>query len=155
MASAVTVQHIGARDKLTCAPHVPNSTAATYWTPNQGTTFEWLDMTDFEWFGVIAANAVLTGNGLTELDIFAAPAANSTNAQSIVASGALTGTAVGNGAFVEIEAAQLREIGASSGFSLRYVTAKITVNNAADDLAVCAVRSLAKHPQLNLTPATF
>jgi hypothetical protein len=153
MASAVTSQKIGSKEAVTQYYHVPASGSATFLKSNSVEI--WLNMEQFETLAIIAANAALTGNGLTEVDIYAAPAANNTNAQLIVASGTLSGTAVGNGAFVECTAAQIKEIAASSGFALSYVSAKITVANSSDTAAVACIRSGAKAPQLNLTPATF
>jgi hypothetical protein len=155
MASAVTTQKIGSKFSFEALFHDPDTASAQYVTSDGGTTFYWRDMRDYEWFGVAAANSTLTGNGLTAVEIWAADDTSGTNAQLIVASGTLSGTAVGNGAFVECTAAQIREVSAAQGKTLRYVTAKITVANSADEAAVAFLRGLAKHPQLNLTPATF
>jgi len=154
MASAVTTQKIGSRFSFEAIPHVPGASSATFLTPD-GTTFKWRDMRDFEWFGVSATNAVLTGNGLTLLEIWAADDASGTNATLIVSSGTLSGTAVGQGGFVECLASQIREISAANSKNFRYVTAKITVANSSDKLAVALLRGLAKHATQNLTPATF
>lgn len=155
--SAVTVQKVGARMSLESVFHDPDSSSATYLTSDGGTTFYWRDMRDYEWFAVSASNSTLTGNGITEIDIWAAADTSATSAQLIVASGTLSGTSVGQGGFVECVASQLREVEAAQGlakFTLRYVTAKITVANSADECAVALLRAMAKHPQLNLTPAT-
>ena len=154
-ASAVTSQKVGSRFSVGIFPHVPGTTSAAYLTPDSGTTHEWVDMAEYEWFAVAAANAVLTGNGLTLLEIWAADDNAGTNATLIISSGALTGTTVPKGGFVECTASQIKEISAANSFKLRYVTAKITVANAADVLAVTQIRGMAKHPSKDLTPATF
>ncbi len=153
--SAVTTQKIGSRFSFESFFHDPDTGSAQYVTPDGGTTFYWRDMRDFEWFGVSACNSTLSGSGLTLLEIWAADDTAATNAAVIVSSGTLSGTAVGNGGFVECTASQIREVSAAASKTFRYVTAKITVANSSDECAVAFLRAQAKHPQLNLTPATF
>lgn len=154
MASAVTTQKIGARFSFETFFHDPDSAASVPLTSDGGTTKYWRDMRDYEWFGVVASNGTLTGNGITDLAIYAADDNTGTNATLIVDSGTLSGTTVGAGGFVECTAAQIREVSAAAGKTFRYVTAYLTVANSADEAAVAFLRGLTKHGQLNLTPAT-
>jgi hypothetical protein len=153
MASAVTTQKLGARNAIEALAHVPASASATVVTPDSGTTKYWRDMRDFEWFFFAAANHTLTGNGITLLEIVAATDNAGTGIVVIASSGTLSGTGVGNGGCLEIQAAQLREVGGST--ALRYVAGRITVANSSDKCAVTYVRGYAKAVQQNLSPATF
>jgi hypothetical protein len=152
--SGVTTQTVGSRHAIQSYYHKPGSSSAQYLTPD-GTTHHWLDMQGFDSVGFAACNAELTGNGITLLDIWAADDASGTNASQIVTSGTLSGTTIEKGGFMECTADQIREVSIAGGFKLRYVTAKITLANSSDTAAVTAIRTRAKAPQQNLTPATF
>lgn len=155
MGSAVTTQEIASKHSVTAYYHKPASSSAQYLTRDGGTTFHWLDMSTFDAVGFSACNAELTGNGLTHLEIWAADDTSATNATVIVASATLAGTTIEKGGFVECTADQIKEISAANSLKLRYVTAKITLANSSDTAAVTAIRTRAKAPQLNLTPATM
>lgn len=154
-ATGVTTEKIGSRNAISIYAHKPNATTAQVLTPDQQTTRIWKDMRDYGWFAAIACNHTLTGNGLTLLEIVAAEDNTGTNLQVVLASAVLTGTAVDNGAFLEVSAAQVREVAAASGKNLRYVSARLTVANSADTCAVALVLADARHPQDKLTPLTF
>src|SRR5262249_54473490 len=135
MASAVTVQRLGFDLSGECLVHKPNSVASVVVSPDQGTTKQWRDMQYFSEFGFWAANHTLTGNGVTNMKIQAASDTSGTNATVVVDSGTLSGTAVGNGGFLECVSTQIREVEAAAGlakFTLRYVAGYITVANASD-----------------------
>jgi hypothetical protein len=155
MASAVTSQIVSGTLAFETFFHDPDSASAVPVTSDGGTTKYWRDMKDFGWFAVSACNTTLTGNGITDIAIYAADDNTGTHATLIVDSGTLSGTAVGNGGFVECTALQIREVSAANSRNFRYVTAYITVANSADEAAVAFIRGAARHPQLNLTAATF
>jgi len=157
MASQLTAQHVGSRNLVQTLVHVPGAATATVVTPNSTPTPQWVSMENYEYFFLSACNAVLTGTGLTLLEIVAATDSSGTNIQQIVSSGALTGSLVLNGASLEIEAGQLEEIRASAGLTLPllWVAGRITMNNASDVMSVTYLRSGAKRPFLNLSPLTF
>jgi hypothetical protein len=152
--SGATSQKVSGNHAINIYPHKPSSTSPTYITPD-GSTFEWLDITGYEWVAIIACNHTLTGNGLTELDLYAADDSSGTNPVAVVASGALTGTTVPKGAFIEALQTQVREVGDANGSKPKYITARITVANSSDQLSVCVIRGNAIRPQLGLTAATF
>jgi len=157
MASQFLAQHVGSRNFIESIVHSPGAATATVLTPNSTPTPQWRSMENYEYFLVCVANAVLTGTGLTLLEIVAATDSLGTNIQQIVTTGALTGSLVDNGASIEIEAGQLEEVRAAAGLTLPllWVAARITMNNSADIMAATYVRSGAKRPFLNLTPLTF
>src|SRR5438045_2222250 len=97
MATAVTSQHLGSTMAVDCLAHVPTSAASVPISPDAGTTLYWRAMANYQWFGFWAANHTLTGNGLTSMIIRAATDSSGTNVTTILASGTLSGTAVGNG----------------------------------------------------------
>lgn len=155
MATAVTSQKLAARHSIETLPHVPGSASATVVTPDSGTTKQWRAIALYEMFGVGAANAVLTGNGITKIEIVAATDSTGSNTTVILDSGTLSGTAVGNGGFLECTAEQIREVGVASNLAFTHVAGRITVANSSDKCAVTYIRSGPKFPQLNLTPATM
>jgi hypothetical protein len=155
MASAVTANKVSAEKAFQIFPHKPNSTAATICTPDQGTTKEWVDITIYDTFAVTACNHTLTGNGLTLLELVAADDATGANTIVIVSSGALTGTAVGNGAFLECNVKQVKEVGAASATTPKFVAARLTVQNSSDTCAVSYLRDDCRRAKGGLTAATF
>src|ERR1041385_5693775 len=132
MATAVTSQKIASRLSVEALAHVPGSAAATVVTPDSGTTKQWRAMGAFEYFGFAAANHTLTGNGITLMEILGATDSSGTNATVILASATLVGTGVGNGGWLEITAAQLREVGLAAGYNFTHVAGRITVANSSD-----------------------
>lgn len=154
MPTAVTSQKIGSRNSIECLAHVPGSAAATIVTPGGGVS-QWRAMSQYELFGFLAANVVLVGAGITLMEILGATDINGGNATLILASGVLTGAGLGNGGFLEIVAQQIREVGSAAGFNFSHVAGRITVANSGDKCAVTYLRAGARHPGLNLTPATF
>jgi hypothetical protein len=155
MASAATPQIIGAESSFEIFVHVPGASTAQVLTPDSGTTRIWRSMTTFGLFGVAAANAVLVGSGLTLLEILGATDSTGSNPTVISSSGALTGSSLNNGAFLEVTSAQIREVAAAANLSLTYITGRLTMQNSGDKAAVSFLRTRAIRPANNLTAATF
>lgn len=153
--TAVTSEKIGSRNAINIYAHKPNATSAQVLTPDQQTTRIWLPMRDYEWFGAIACNHTLTGNGLTLLEIMGAVDSSGTSATVILASATLAGTAVDNGGFLEATAAQFREVGSAASLNFTHFSARLTVANSADTAAVALLRMNSKREATGLTPLTF
>lgn len=144
MASVQSVAKFTANNAVTMYDHDPNSTSATF--------VGWADLRDYESFLVAAFASALTGNGVTAFSIYAAPAASDTNAQLIVSHAVGSAPdAVGDYLVLECTAEQIATVAASSGYALRYVSAKLTLQNAADENVVVYIRSGAKFPHASLT----
>lgn len=131
--------------------HDPDGTSATVVTPDGGTTSRWVDLRDYEEFGVLAMSSTLTGNGISKLEIVAADDTSGTNITVIKDSGAVVCDAVGDTVVASCLASEIGYLSEASGYDLRYVAARITVANAADEAVVTYVRSKAKHDSAGLT----
>ena len=85
MASAVTTQKIGSTSAIKTYFHVPGGTSATVCNDNGGSAV-WLDMSQYESFGVEVMNAVSgSSSGPTLVDIVGADdSSNSGDKQSVV-----------------------------------------------------------------------
>lgn len=155
MATGVTTQKIGSSMIVDVIAHVPGSSSSVPVTSDSGTTKYWKPLINFGVFGVGACNHTLTGNGITNISIYAATDSTGTNATLILSSAVLAGTAVGNGGFLEVMAEQVREVGAAASFNFTYVTGYITVQNSSDKCSVVFLRTDPRWAQLNLTPLSF
>ena len=131
--------------------HDPGGTSATIVTPDGGTTERWADLRDFENFAVLAMSSTLTGNGITLLEIVVADDTASTNLAVVKTSGAVAADAVGDYVFLECTAAEANEVGTTG----RYVAARITVANSADEAVVSYLRFGAKRAYDGLTATTI
>lgn len=152
MASAVTVQKVFSNAKLRSYDHDPGGTGAVVVSGDGGTTKNYLDMSGYENFAVVAMTSVSTSSsGPTLVEILAATDTAGTNAQVIVSSGTVASTHVGDNVCVECSADQVREVGAAAGYNLQYVTGRITCSNAGDECVVMMGLFNPKAPAQNLT----
>ena len=154
MASAVDTQHVRAKNKIEMWDHDPNGTSAAVTTPDAGTTERWFDMRDFSNFLVSAMSSALTGAGISLLEIVAADDTAGTNVTQVKTSGAIVADAVGDWATLECSAEEVRDLAANAGTTLRYVAARLTMVNAADEAVVMYMGCGARFPRNDLTPAT-
>lgn len=153
MASAVTTSKIGANNAIKTYFHVPGATSATVVNDNGGSSV-YLDMSQYEVFGVDVMNAVSgSSSGPSLVDIVAADDSTGTNVTTIVSSGAVTITTVGKNVFLECTAEQIKEVSAAAGFNFKYVSARITTSNSGDKQSVTFIRAYSKSPQSALTTA--
>lgn len=152
MASAIDSMKLASKMSLRLYDHDPNATSATLCT-GAGTN-GYVDMRDFGTFGVAAISSALTGAGLTKLEIVAADDTSGTNITVIKDSGIVAADAVGDQVFVECTAAEISQLSGAGGFSLRYVGARLTVANAADECVVAYLLGEPRYPQADLTAPT-
>lgn len=152
MATAVTSNKIAGRMALKLYDHDPGSTAARIVSGDGGTTKNYLDMSQYENFGLLVMNSVSTSaSGPTLVEIIAAEDSTGTNATAILTSGTVASVTVGDNVFLECTAAQIKEVGAAAGYNLRYVTGRITCSNSGDECVVLMGRFNPKHPASGLT----
>jgi len=152
MASAVTTSKVFGKGALKLYDHDPGGTGAVVVSGDGGTTKNYLDMTGYQNFAVVAMNSVSTSSsGPTLVDIIAADDTSGTNATVVVSSGTVSSTHVGDNVCVECTADQIREVSNAAGYSLRYVTARITCSNAGDECVVLMGRFNPRAPQSALT----
>lgn len=117
-------------------------------------TSDALDLREFEGVGFLATVAALTGNGMTKLEIIASAASDGSSPEVIKDSGTIAADAVDDQAFLEATAQEIAQIGANESKDLRYVLARVTLANAADRVALTALRWPATYAKQGLTPAT-
>lgn len=125
----------------------------------------WIDVND--WHGLVAAAvlAVKSGNGMTKLEIVANDASDGSGTTVVVKdSGTIAADAVGDEAFLECSAEEVKEVGVrdytadpvvdrASDLNLRYVNVRVT-NHATGDVVGVTVVGDPMHHKLNKTPAT-
>lgn len=155
MASQLATEKLFAKAKIEMFDHDPDGTGATICTPDAGTTLRYVDLRDYAAFAALAMSSTLTGAGISLLEIVAAEDADGTNATQIKTSGAVVCDAVGDYVVEECTAEEIAHIGEAAGYNLRYVAARLTVANAADEAVVTYVRHEAKFPQTGLTADTI
>jgi hypothetical protein len=155
MASSVATDKMACNLLVQVWDHDPNSTAVKVTSPDAGTTERWVDMRDYLQFAVIVAAAALTGSGVTLVEIVASDAEDETDGSVTVVktSGVLAADALADWAFLECTAEEIAHLGAAAGYELRYVAARITCQNAADE-ALVVYLAVPKRPHDALTAAS-
>lgn len=155
MATAVTSQKIGSTMSLKLYDHDPGATTAVVVSGDGGTTKNYLPMANFEWFFIEVMNSVsAASSGPTLVEIIAAEDSTGTNATAILTSGTIASTAVGDNVFLEVTAAQIKEVAAANSKNFTHVTGRITCSNAGDECVVLMGRGSPRFPQNALTTAS-
>ncbi|HUX01022.1 MAG TPA: hypothetical protein VMY35_08580 [Phycisphaerae bacterium] len=141
-----------ASDKLFC-----NVKAEMYWADDDYSTSAelsstWFDMRDYNEFSVLMTAGNLTGAGVKALDIYADsdPAGGGTPTK-IKAFAGSAGSVEGDYLVLSVTAEEIRQEAEDAGVDFRYVMPYLTLANAADEAAVCVIRSGARFPQDGLT----
>jgi hypothetical protein len=154
MASALTSAVLSQEMKVEIWDHDPGTTAALVASPDGGTTDYYLDGRDYDAFMFLVNPSVLTGTGVTLVELCAADDTTGTNLTVIVSSGAVVADTILDYVMVECTAAQIGQLSGAGGYDLRYVTVRITVQNSADEAKVTAIAGKAKAATSGLT-ATY
>jgi len=158
MASVQTEQeYLFSRNKIQMFDHDPGDTAANVITPDGGTTERWVDMRDYERFAAIVMSSTLTGAGITKLEIVAADDATGTNTLVIKDSGVLVADAVGDYVMEECTAEEIRDIGEneSTPRDSRFVAARVTLADGADEAVATYIQSHPRFPATGLSANTI
>lgn len=153
MASPTATQKIRSGLLVQMWDHDPGASTAKLAGPDGGTTIRYVDMRDYSNFSVAAMSVVLTGNGITKLEIVASATTSFSAVTVIKDSGVVAADAAYDWVMEECTAAEVAQEGADAGVDLRYVAARITEANAADEAIVVYV-AIPNNPNLDLTPAT-
>lgn len=152
MATGVTTQKLGSSMKLRLFDHDPGSTGAVVISGDGGTTKNYVSIVNYEWYGLLVMNSVsASSSGPTLVEILGAEDSSGTNATVILSSGTVASTAVGDNVFLEVSAAQVREVGAAAGYNFTHVTGRITCSNAGDECVVLQMRAFPRFAQKDLT----
>ena len=157
MASPQSSQKVFSKQKIEMWDHDPGDTNADVVTPDGGTTERWVDMRDYESFAVVAMSSALTGNGISKLEIVANTLSDGTGTTVVIKdSGAVVADAVGDFVVEECTAEELAQEGAdNSNIILRYVAARLTVANGADEAVVTYIRATPRFAADGLTADTI
>lgn len=154
MASAVSTQHIRARQKIEMWDHDPGATTAIIVSPDGGTTKRTVDLRDYGKFSCAAMLTVPGASGsITKLEIIASAAATMTSEEVVKDSGTIAADAVGDWAIEECTAEEVAQLGSETGKALRYVAGRLTIADATAEAAVVYI-SYPDFPRKDLTPAT-
>lgn len=149
MASSQTSEKFTANAAVTMYDHDPaDSTVAT--------DVAWVDMRDYTEFTAITFASALTGAGVTAFTILANSASDGSGTDATIKSHAVGSApdAVGDYLVLSCTAEEVRSQETSSTGQLRYVTANLTADNAADESVVVYIRSGARRPAAGLTADT-
>lgn len=156
MASSQSSNKIFANQKIEMFDHDPDSTAALEVTPDGGTTQRWVDMANYGAFAAIAMSSLLAGNGITKLEIVANDKSDGSGTDVVIkSSGTVAADAVGDYVVEECTAEELAQEGADNSVNLRYVCARITMQNAGDEAVVTYIRSNPRFAESGLTADTI
>ena len=132
----MNLQKLFSKLKVQLFDHDPGATTAIVTSPDGGTTIRTVDMRGCRNFGVLAMSSTLTGNGITKLEIIAAALATMASPEVIKDSGTVAADAVGDYVGLECSAEEVAQKASDTGKALRYVAARITCHNAADEAVV-------------------
>lgn len=154
MASPQASQRFLSRNAITRVDHDPGSTDATLASADGGTTLNYYDMQNYGRFAVLATNQALTGAGITKVEIVASATTTFSSVTVIKDSGTVAADALADWVALECSAEEVAQEAADAGANLRYVTARLTVANAADESCVFLIASEPRFSDLNLTPAS-
>lgn len=139
MASSQTRNQMMTEQFTRMYDHDPDATTAKLCSPDGGTTIRYIDMSQFRSLMVGVMSNALTGAGVTLLEIVADETVAFSAPVVVKTSGVLAADAVGDNAFLECSADELAALGAANSKDLRYVAARITEANAADEAVVLYV----------------
>jgi hypothetical protein len=145
MAVATDNNHLRSNLAVTMYDHDPDGTSAT--------DVAWVDMRDYDSIMVIAMASALTGNGATAFTLLANNASDGSGTDVEIKAHAVGSApdAVGDYLVLECSAEEIRGAETTATEQLRYVSANLTMNNAADENVVTYIRGRAKFAADNLT----
>lgn len=143
-------QHFLSRNKITCYDHDPaDSTVAT--------DVAWVDMRDYEGIVISVFCSALTGTGPVAFKILGNSSSTGSGTDAVIKTHALgtAADAVGDYIFLECTAEEIAAASTSTTGQLRYVSANVAMNNAADEAVVTYIRYGARFATEDLTADTI
>lgn len=155
MVTQLATEKLFANAKIEMFYHAPAAATTEQSVKAGATTTTWKAMRDYEGFAAIAMTALLAGNGMIELSIYAAEDASATNATEIKTTGVIAADAVGDYTCLEVSAEEINHIGEALGYDFTHVTAYVDCHHNDDEVAVTYIRYGAKFPQTGLTAETI
>lgn len=149
MASTLATMKLFANMAIASYDHDPDTTDATVLGGSAAEIY--VDLRDYAKFGVVAMSSALTGNGITKLEIVASATTDFASVTVVKDSGTVAADAVGDFVVEECTADEVKVL----GDTLRYVAARITVQNAADEAVVTYVAADPRFAYSGLTADTI
>lgn len=134
MASAVASDKLLSNFSLQIWDHDPAVNTAVLASPDGGTTIRYVDLRDYDLFVAAVAAAALTGAGPTLLEIVASDTVTFGSVVVIKTSGVIVLNALAEWYALECTAEEVAHL--ATTYDLRYVAARITCANAADEATV-------------------
>lgn len=150
MASSVSTSHLLDCMSLQIWDHDPGTTNACLASPDGGTTIRYVDLRDYDRFAAAVAAAALTGAGPTKVEIVASDTITFGNVVVIKDSGTIVLNALAEWYVLECSAEEVQHL--ATTYNLRYVAARITCANAADEATVVYL-ACARRPHRAVTAA--
>ena len=152
MATGVTTNYLASIMAIKSFDHDPGATSAKEVSGDGGTTKNYVAMRDFETFGLLVFNSVSTSaSGPTLVELVAATDSSGTNITVVLSSGTVASVTVGDNIFLEVSAAQIKEVGDAAGLTFTHVSGRITCSNSGDECVATFIRAKPKYPQSALT----
>lgn len=136
MAVTTSSEKIGSRLFVKAYDHDPGATTAVIASPDGGTTVRYLDMKDYEAFGVMCRPTIVGGSGLTKVEIIASASTAMTTETVIKDSGTVAGDSLNDVVFLECTAEEVAQAATDAGVALRYVAARLTMATNTDEANV-------------------
>ena len=149
MAVTTASEKIGSRLFVKAYDHDPGATTAVLASPDGGTTIRYLDMKDYENFGVMVRPTIAAG-ALTLVDIVASADVAFTSPTVIKTSGTVAADALNDVVWLECTAEEVAQAATDAGAALRYVAARLTNATGTDEADVIYV-GVPKRPAPGLT----
>lgn len=135
--------------------HDPGATTAIVTSPDGGTTKRYMDLSLYGGFAVYATPTAMTGAGITKVEIVASESTAMTTVTVIKDSGTVVADALGDFVLLECTAAEVAQLGEAAGLNLRYIGARITEANAADEAHVIYIGTEPKFPRAGLSASVI
>jgi len=154
MATAIATDRLSTRRKMLMFYHAPAAAATEQSVKSGATTTTWQAFQGYGSFQVAAMTALLAGNGMIELSIYAAEDASGTNATEIKTSGVLAADAVGDWAQLECSAEEVNAAGKALGYNFTHVVAYVDCHHNDDEVAVVYILDEPLFKYDGLTPAS-
>ena len=149
-ASVIASERIGSRLFVKAYDHDPGATTAVLASPDGGTTIRFLDMRDYEYFGVMARPTIVGGTGLTKLEIVMSATTAFSSVAVVKDSGAVAGDSLNDVVFLECSAEEVAQQATDDGVAYRYVAARLTMGTGTDEANV-SYTAIPKRPVTGLT----
>lgn len=153
MVSEITTDKFRSKNVTQMWKHDPDAATAEIVTPDGGTTLRVMDLENIGSFSAGVMSDVLTGDGVTKLELVAADTAAFDGTVVVIKdSGVVAADAVGDWVFQEMLAEEVAQASSEAGVELKWGAARVTVEDAADECAVVYIGSLVRFAYEDLTP---